>query len=119
VPEVAAAMRNQDPPAVISQAALEGRCELCLQALDLFLSLCGAEAGNLALKIMATGGIYISGGIAPRIIQRLKGPAFMAAFSDHGRMTELLQGIPVRVILNPDTPLMGAALFAARQSKLL
>ncbi len=119
LPEVAAAMRSQDPPAVISQAALEGRCKLCRQALDILISLCGAEAGNLALKIMATGGIYLGGGIAPRIIQLLQGPEFMAAFSDRGRMTELLQGISVRVILNPDTPLLGAALFAARQAKLL
>ena len=116
-PEVAEAMRSQDPPAVISQAGLEGRCELCRQALDMLVSLCGAEAGNLALKIMATGGIYIGGGIAPRIIQRLKGAGFMAAFSGRGRMTQLLQDIPVRVILNPDTPLLGAALFAVRHAK--
>lgn len=119
LPEVAAAMRNQDPPAVISQAAIEGRCTLCRQALDIFVSLCGAEAGNLALKIMATGGIYIGGGIAPRIIQLLQGPEFMAAFSDRGRMKTLLQGMPVKVILNADTPLLGAALFAARQARLL
>jgi glucokinase len=116
LPEVAEAMRSEDPPAVISQAALDGRCELCSQALDMLVSLCGAEAGNLALKIMATGGIYISGGIAPRIIQRLSSAEFMAAFTSHGRMATLLQGMPVRVILNPDTALLGAALFAARDA---
>lgn len=114
-PEVAEAMRNQDPPVVISRAAIEDRCELCGHALDMLVSLWGAEAGNLALKIMATGGVYIGGGIAPRIIERLKVPGFMVAFSGRGRMTPLLQGMPVRVILNPDTPLLGAALFAARQ----
>jgi glucokinase len=106
-------MLKQDPSAVISQAALEGRCELSAQALDLFVSLYGAEAGNLALKIMATGGVFVGGGIAPKILGRLKGPAFMEAFTAKGRFKALLAAIPVRVILNDKTALLGAARYAA------
>ncbi len=106
LPDVAEALRHQDPPAVITQAALAGRCDLCRQALDMLVSLCGAEAGNLALKIMASGGIYISGCIAPRIIELLKSPAFLSAFTD-GRMTGLLRAMLVKVILNPYTPVAG------------
>ncbi len=115
-PQLADAMRQQDPPAVITQAALEGGSELCRQALDLFIALYGAEAGNLALKFMATGGVYLGGGIAPRIIQKLQGPGFMEAFTAKGRMRQVLEGIPVRVITNPDTPLLGAALYAAQHA---
>lgn len=115
-PQLADAMRWQDPPAVITQAALEGGSELCRRALDLFVALYGAEAGNLALKIMATGGVYLGGGIAPRIIRKLQGPAFMEAFTAKGRMKQVLESIPVRVITNPDTPLLGAALHAVRHA---
>lgn len=115
-PQVADAMRDQDPPTVISQAALEGGSGLCQEALDIFVALYGAEAGNLALKIMATGGVYLGGGIAPRIIQKLRGTRFMEAFTARGRMKQLLEGMPVRVILNPDTPLLGAALYAERRA---
>ena len=108
-PWLAAQMRDEDPGAVISQAALSGKSELCAQALDLFVSLYGAEAGNLALKVMATGGVYLGGGIAPKIVQKLKDPAFLNAFSAKGRMRPLLQAMPVRVILNDKTALLGAA----------
>jgi glucokinase len=114
------ALRHQDPAAVISQAALAGKCSLCEQTLELFVSLYGAETGNLALKVMATGGIYIGGGIAPKIIEKLRGPTFMQAFIDKGRMRPLLEAMPVRVILNDRTALLGAArcamLRAAGQS---
>jgi len=114
-PWLAEAMRHSDHPAqMISQLALEGKSPLCIQALDLFVSLYGAEAGNLALKVMATGGIYLGGGIAPKIIAKLKEPGFMNAFTDKGRMRPLLRDIPVRVILNPKTALLGAARHAAR-----
>lgn len=116
---IADAMRTQEPPMVISQAALDGSCGLCLQALDFFVSLYGAEAGNLALKTMATGGVYVGGGIAPAIMNKLREGRFMDAFTARGRMTTLLAGIPVRVILNPDTPLLGAALYAARRASLI
>jgi len=107
-------MRDQDPGAVISQAALEGKSDLCVQALDLFVSLYGAEAGNLALKVLATGGVFLGGGIAPKIIRKLQDPIFLTAFTAKGRMKPLLQAIPVRVILNDKTALLGAAHFAAR-----
>ncbi len=102
-------LRQQDPAATISQAALSGRCALCVQALDLFVSLYGAEAGNLALKVMATGGLYVGGGIAPKIMQKLQDATFMQAFTAKGRMQPLLEAIPVRVILNDKTALLGAA----------
>ena len=77
------------------------------------MSLYGAEAGNLALKLLATGGVYLGGGIAPRIIAKLKEPEFMNAFTAKGRMKPLLQDIPVKVILNTKTALLGAARYAA------
>jgi glucokinase len=106
-------MRRGDPAAAISKAALEGRSALAEQALDLFVSLYGAEAGNLALKFMATGGVFVGGGIAPKIIQKLKGSTFMQAFTAKGRMKPLLEAVPVKVILNDKTALLGAARCAA------
>ena len=112
-------MRRQDPSALISQVGLEGRSALCVQALDLFIALYGAEAGNLALKMMATGGLYVGGGIAPKIIEKLRGPAFMEAFTAKGRFKSLLEAIPVRVILNDKTALLGAARYPALQASLI
>ena len=108
-------MRQKDPPVVITENALHGKSSLCTQALDLFISLYGAEAGNLALKIMATGGVYLGGGIAPKIISKLRDPVFMNAFTAKGRMRPLLQAIPVRVIMNPKVALLGAARHAMQQ----
>jgi glucokinase len=113
LPWLAEQMKGRDPAAVISQAALEGRSELCVQALDMFVSLYGAEAGNLALKVMATGGVYVGGGIAPKIIAKLNDGTFTKAFMAKGRLTPLLEGIPIRVILNDQTALLGAARRAA------
>jgi len=107
-------MRHKDPQVVITENALGGKSLLCTQALDLFVSLYGAEAGNLALKVMATGGVYLGGGIAPKIIAKLRDPVFMNAFTAKGRMRPLLQAIPVRVILNPKVALLGAARCAIR-----
>jgi len=112
-PAVAAEMLAGDPSQAISHAALEGRCELCIQTLDLFISLYGAEAGNVALRYLATGGVYVGGGIAPKIIDRLKSPTFMMAFTTKGRLSPLLETIPVRVILNDRTALLGAGRCAA------
>jgi glucokinase len=103
-----AELQQPDPAAVITQTALTGRSALCEQALDLFVSLYGAEAGNLALKVMATGGVFIGGGIAPKILQRLMMPLFMKAFIAKGRMQSLLEGILVRVIVQDRTALRGA-----------
>jgi glucokinase len=112
-------MRSGDPSAVISKAGLEGSCELCVRTLDLFVAIYGAAAGNLALKIMARAGVYIGGGIAPKIVAKLKGPAFMEAFTAKGRLKPVCESIPVRVILNPKTALLGTARHAALQAALL
>lgn len=101
-----------DASAVISRAALEKRSELCVQALDLWVSVFGAEAGNLALKALATGGVYLGGGIAPKILPKLKQGGFLQAFWDKGRLGPLVAQMPVRVILNEKTALYGAAAFA-------
>jgi glucokinase len=102
-----------DPSAAISKSALEGTSPICVQALDIFVSLYGAEAGNLALKVLATGGTYVGGGIAPKIIRKLSSTAFMKAFSAKGRIGSLLKDIPVRVITNDKTALLGAGRVAA------
>jgi len=102
-----------DPSAAISQLALSGQNRLCEQALDLFVSIYGAEAGNLALKLLATGGVFLGGGIAPKILPKLRQPNFLDAFVAKGRMKALLESIPIRVVLNPKAALLGAARYAA------
>ena len=108
-------MKHSDPAAAISRAALDGKCPLSEQALDLFISIYGSEAGNLALKVMATGGLYLGGGIAPKLLPKLSGPLFMQSFLEKGRMQSLLETIPVNVVMNEKTALLGAARFAAAQ----
>ncbi len=103
-----------DPSAMISQIGLAGEHPLCTRALDLFISVYGAEAGNLALKALAIGGVYVGGGIAPRILPKLQDGAFIHAFTDKARFAELLRTIEVKVALNPRTPLIGAAHYALR-----
>ncbi len=102
-------MRHGDPAAAISQAALTDECEFCVEALEIFVQIYAAEAGNLALKFLATGGIYIGGGIAPKILSFLQKPIFVEAFLDKGRMKPLLEAVPVQVILNENTALRGSA----------
>lgn len=109
---LAEAMRAGDPAAAISEAALSGRSTACENALDLFVRLYGVEAGDQALKLMAVGGVFIGGGIAPKILEKLKGPVFMEAFCAKGRMGTLLAAIPVKVILNERTALLGPAVYA-------
>jgi glucokinase len=116
---VEAAVTAGDPSAEISKAGLAGRSEICVATLDLFVSLYGAEAGNLALKMMATSGIYVGGGIAPKILSKLREPAFIRSFTDKGRLSPLLKAIPVRVILNDKTALRGAAHYAACAAGLM
>jgi glucokinase len=110
---LAGAITQSDPAAVITKAAMDGSSSRCVQALDMFVSYYGAEAGNLGLKMMATGGIYLGGGIAPRILSRLQQGGFLAAFTDKAPMQALVKAMPVRVILNPNAPLLGAAHYAA------
>src|ERR1700745_4508643 len=101
-----------DQAATISRAAVAGKSPLAEHALDLWISIYGAEAGNLALKIMATGGVYLGGGIAPKLVNKLAGPLFMQAFVPKGRMQPLLESIPVRVITNDKIALFGSARYA-------
>lgn len=108
-------LHRGDPSAAITEVALAGQVELCVQALDIFVSFYGAEAGNLALKALARAGVYVGGGIAPKILAKLRDGTFMRAFTDRGRMSALVAEIPVRVILEPKTALFGAARYAAQQ----
>ena len=107
---------HSDPAATISRAAVACRSTLAEQALDLWISIYGAEAGNLALKIMATGGVYLGGGIAPKLVSKLAGPLFMQAFVSKGRMQALLESIPVMVITYDKIALFGAAGYAIAHS---
>lgn len=117
--EFAAALKQGDPAAAISRAALEGTEPLAEKALELWISVYGAEAANLALKVMATGGLFLAGGISPKILEKLKGPAFMRAFVDKGRLRPLLESIPVQVITNEKAGLLGAARCAAVRASQL
>jgi len=101
-----------DPNGVITEYALSAKSEICVKALDMFVSVYGAEAGNLALKLLSVGGLYVGGGIAPRIIEKLKDGTFIKAFTDKGRLSQLLINMPVRVILESRAALMGAAAYA-------
>ena len=107
-------MQSGDPAAAVSEAALMQGNSLAAEALGLFVRIYGAQAGNLALTVLATGGVYIAGGIAPKIISKLKDGAFLRAFNDKGRMSALVQAMPVHVIVNPKVGLIGAALAGAR-----
>ena len=102
-----------DPASLIAEAGLEGKPDICKNALQLFVSIYGAEAGNMALKTLAMGGVYIGGGIAPKILPALQEGPFMKSFLAKGRYKRLLGKMPVRVILNPHTALLGAASVAA------
>jgi len=106
-----------DPAAAISKAAVSGKAPLAEQALDLWVSIYGAEAGNMALKVLATGGIFLAGGIAPKILPKLSSPLFMEAFVSKGRMQPLLEAIPVRVITNDKNGLLGAACYGASKAR--
>jgi len=98
-----------DTPAGISQLAMEGKAAICDQTLSIFVSVFGAETGNCALHFMSTGGIFIGGSIAAKIVPKMKDPAFMQSFLDKGRMEEVLKDMPVKIILNDDCGLIGAA----------
>lgn len=103
-------------PLIIDAAlARNGSSEICAAVLDAFVTILGAEAGNLALKVLATGGVFVGGGIPPRMLPALSDGRFMSAFKGKGRFAELLRGIPVRVITNPDVALLGAARYARTQ----
>ena len=110
-------LASGDPTAVVSEVALEGGNALCVKAIELFVSIYGAEAGNLALKLFATGGVYVGGGIAPTMLPKLRDGTFMRAFTDKGRFVSLLATIPVRVILEERAGLFGAAQYASTMTQ--
>jgi glucokinase len=113
-PSVRAELDAEDDGTVIVRHALDRSDCLSLRALDLFWGVLGAEAGNLALTIVATGGVYIAGGIAPRLVQRLDSSPLLTAFRDKGRLSGLLSRMPVHVVMNPGVGILGAAAFAGR-----
>jgi glucokinase len=111
--EVALRMRAGDPSAVVTEMALAGRDPMCARALDIFVSVYGGEAGNLALRAMAVGGVFVGGGIAPRILPALTTGTFVSAFRDKGRLAPLMDTIPIRVVLDVRAPLLAAAELAS------
>lgn len=112
-PELAEQVKRGDPAAAISRAAMAGSSPLAVKALDLWIAVFGAEASNLALKAMATGGLFLAGGIPIKILPKLKEPLFMRSFLDKGRMRPLIEAIPVQLVTNEQTGLLGAARCAA------
>jgi glucokinase len=103
-----------DPAPEITRRALDGSCPVCVQTLDLWVSLYGAEAGNLALKALALGGVFVAGGIVARILPKMSDGTFLRAFCQKSKFSGLLAQVPVHVVLSEETPLLGAAAEAAR-----
>lgn len=118
-PWLADSLRREAPAPVIAAAGLEGRAEICVRALGLLVAIYGAEAGNLGLRMLATAGVYLGGGIAPRLLPALRSRAFLDAFAAKGRVRALLEILPVRVVLNDRAALVGAARRAALEAALL
>jgi glucokinase len=106
--------KSVDPAAAIAQAALEKRDRLCEQTLQMFVEAYGAEAGNLSVKLLPYGGLYVAGGIAAKILPLIQEGSFLRAYGQKGRVSPLLERVPVHVILNPQVGLMGAAICASR-----
>lgn len=104
-----------DGPALISQMALEGKAAICDRAMSIFVSVFGAETGNCALKFMSTAGVFIGGSIAAKNVSKMKEPGFMQAFLDKGRMEVLLKDMPVKVVVNDDCGMIGAARYTLIQ----
>lgn len=111
--------KNEDPSAVISELGMEKKDECCEKSIELFVSVYGAEAGNLALKSLATGGVYIGGGIAPKILGKIKEGAFMQSFTNKGRLSVMVAQMPVKVLLNSKLPLFGCVNYLDMKHKEL
>ena len=103
----ASGWQKEDPNAVIGQCGEDGSSEICAETLKMFVSAFGAEAGNVALKVLAAGGMYLGGGIAPKILKTMQNGEFAQAFLDKGRMSPLLEAMPVRIILDDTCALLG------------
>jgi len=112
LPKVAGEIKNGDAGAAIAAHAEAADCPMCMQTIETFLSTFGAEAGNMALKAMAVGGVYLGGGIPVKMLNRLQEVTFITAFNDKGRHTSLMESMPVKVILNHNAALLGAARYA-------
>ncbi len=113
-PTVASEIMEHDAAAVIDKHAADGSCPLCRSTMDLFVRALGAEASNLALKTMATGGVFLGGGIPPKILPLLRRPLFLESFLNKGRLRPLLETMPINVVLNDETALLGSAKNALR-----
>lgn len=107
-------LASGDPSATISRLALADAHLLCTGSLDLFAAIYGAEAGNLALRCLAVGGVYVGGGIAPKILPKLQNGTFVRAFTEKGRLADLMRTIAVNVAVNSGAPLIGAAHYGRR-----
>ncbi len=114
LPSVAAEMLAEDPAAVIDRHSDDGSCPLCRATMELFIQALGSEASNMALKAMATGGVFLGGGIPPKILPLLQRPLFLESFLNKGRLRPLLETMPLHVVLNDETALLGAAAGAFR-----
>jgi glucokinase len=110
--KIASLLKQSEPQRVITEKAVNGECKVCLRACRLFVKLLGSEAGNLALKYFAIGGIFIGGGIAPHLLCIFKEGSFIKAFIDKGRLFSVLSKIPIKIVLNEKTALLGAARYA-------
>jgi glucokinase len=110
-------LKAGDQAAAISRAAHNNRCPVCTETLELFAHLYAVEAGNHALKIMSTAGVYLGGGIAPKNLDLFREGPFLGSFWSKGRMEPLMRDMPVKVILNDRTALYGAAVFAGTEIK--
>jgi glucokinase len=113
-PLIAEEMLHEDPSAVIDRHAVDGSCNLCLTTMDLFVQALGSEASNMALKTMATGGVFLAGGIPPKILSFLRRPLFLESFLSKGRLRPVLESMPLHVVLNDEAALLGSACCALR-----
>jgi glucokinase len=111
-PQVVEEMAAHDPAAVITRAGMASSCPVCSRTIDMFIDLYGAEAGNLALKMNALGGVYIAGGVVTHLLPRMTGGAFLRSFFDKGRVRPMLEAMPVYIVTATQAPLLGAAEFA-------
>ena len=113
-PELAKKMREENPAAVISTIGQSGEFEICVQALDIFVSVLGAKAGSLTLTMLTTGGIYLGGGIPPKITQKLLDGTIIKAFLNKGRLSDFVKSVPLYVIRDDHAALLGSAYLASR-----
>ena len=111
-PEVQERLEHEDPSAVVGQSAVAGTCPTCEEAVDLFMELYGAQAGNLALSVMALGGIYVGGGVVTKLLPKAESGLFLKGLHHFGRFEEMMSQVPVHIILDPKTSLLGAARLA-------